>query len=45
MREKIVLALQLSGLVEIRPSSDGPVLAFQNAQARRLAQERVRLRF
>ncbi len=45
MRERIVLALQLSGLVEIRPSSDGPVLAFQNAQARRLAQERVRLRF
>jgi hypothetical protein len=44
-RDKIVLALQLSGLIEIRPTSGGPVLAFQNAEARRLAQEKVRLRF
>jgi len=40
-----VLALQLSGLVEIRPTPSGPVLAFRDNQARRLAQERVRLRF
>ncbi len=45
MRDRIVLALQLSGLIEIRPSSDGQVLAFQNDKARQLAQERVRLRF
>ena len=45
MRDKIVLALQLSGLIEVRSTSSGPVLAFQNAKARRLAQERVRLRF
>ena len=45
MRDKIVLALQLSGLIEIRPTSSGPVLAFQNQKARRMAQDRVRLRF
>ncbi len=45
MRDKILLALQLSGLIEIRPTSSGPVLAFQNQKARHLAQERVRLRF
>jgi len=44
-RDKIVLALQLSGLVEIRPSAAGPVFAFPDDHARRLAQERVRLRF
>ncbi len=44
MRHKIVLALQLSGLVEIRPGAGGPVFAFPDDQARRLAQERVRLR-
>jgi len=45
MRNKIVLALQLSGLIDVRATSGGPVLAFQNAEARRLAQEKVRLRF
>jgi hypothetical protein len=45
MRGKIVLALQVSGLIEIRPSASGPVFAFHNAEARRLAQERVRLRY
>jgi len=45
MRDKIIMALQFSGLIEMRPSSDGPVLAFQNAKARRLAQDKVRLKF
>lgn len=45
MRNKIVLALQLSGLIEIRTTAGGPVLAFRNEEARRLAQEKVRLRF
>ncbi len=45
MRDKIVLALQLGGLVEIRPTLQGPVLAFRNDKARDFAQERVRLRF
>jgi nitrate reductase NapE component len=45
MRRKIVLALQLSGVIEIRASAGGAVLGFKNAEARRLAQERVRLRF
>ncbi len=45
MRAKIILALQLSGLIEIRPTSSGPVLTFQNQKARRLAEQRVRLRF
>jgi len=45
MRDKIVLTLQLSGLIEMRTTSGGPVLAFRNKEARRLAQERVRLRF
>ncbi len=45
MRGKILLALQLSGLIEIRPTSSGPVVAFQNQKARSLAEERVRLRF
>jgi len=44
MRDKIVLGLQLSGLIEIKPSAAGPVLAFRDEHARRLAQERVRLR-
>ncbi len=44
-RDRILLALQLSGLIEIRPTAIGPVLAFPNAKARHLAQERVRLRF
>jgi hypothetical protein len=44
MRGRIVLGLQLCGLVEVRPTSSGPVLAFQNQKARRLAQDRVRLR-
>ena len=44
-REKIILALQLSALIELRQTSLGPVLAFRNAQARRLAEDRVRLRF
>jgi len=44
MRNKIVLALQLSGLIEIRPTANGPVLAFQNEEARQVAQQRVRLR-
>lgn len=45
MRDRILMALQLSGLIEIRPTSSGPVLAFQNKEARLLAQEKVRLRF
>ena len=45
MRNKIVLALQLSGVIEIRPSATGRVLAFRNDEARHVAQERVRLRF
>ena len=45
MRKKIVLALQLSGLIEIRSTPTGRVLAFRDDQARKLAQERVRLRF
>jgi hypothetical protein len=44
MRNRIVLALQLSGLIEIRTTSSGPVLAFQNNEARSVAQEKVRLR-
>jgi len=44
-REKILLALQLSGLIEIRTTASGPVLAFQNAEARLLAQDKVRLHF
>ena len=44
-RDKILLTLQLSDLIELRPTSAGPVLAFPNAQARRLTQDRVRLRF
>jgi len=44
MRRRILLALQLSGIIEICPTSNGPVLAFRNEEARRLAQERVRLR-
>jgi len=44
MRERVVLALQLSGIIEIRPSATGPVFAFRNEEARRLAQGRVRIR-
>jgi hypothetical protein len=45
IRDHVLMALQFSGLIEIRPTSDGPVLAFQNAEARKLAQEKVRLNF
>jgi hypothetical protein len=45
MREKILLTLQLSRLVEIRATRTGTVLAFANQEAREVAQERVRLRF
>ena len=44
MRKKIVLALQLSGLIEIRPTDSGPVLAFRNEEARKMGESRVRLR-
>jgi hypothetical protein len=44
MRRKIVMALQVSGVIEIRASAGGAVLGFKNDEARRLAQERVRLR-
>jgi hypothetical protein len=44
MRKRIVLALQLSEVIEIRPGAAGPVFTFRNEEARRLAQERVRLR-
>jgi hypothetical protein len=44
-RDKILLALQLGGLVEIRPTYQGPVLAFRNDKARDFAEEHVRLRF
>jgi len=44
-REKIILALQLCGLIELRPTRNGPVLAFQNKAARRVAQENVRLTY
>jgi hypothetical protein len=42
-RKRILLALQLSGIVELRTTASGQVLAFQNEEARQLAQERVRL--
>jgi hypothetical protein len=42
---KILLALQLSELIDIRPTPTGPVLAFHNTEARHLTQDRVRLRF
>ncbi len=44
MRGRILMALQLSGVIEIRPSAGGPVLAFRSKEARRLAEERVRIR-
>jgi len=44
MREKIILTLQVANLIEIRPTSTGPVLVFRNKEARQLTQERVRLR-
>jgi hypothetical protein len=44
MRDRILMALQFSGIIEMRLTDDGPVLAFQNAEARRLAQEKVRLK-
>lgn len=44
MRKRIVLALQLADLIEIRVASTGPVIAFRNEEARLLAQDRVRLR-
>jgi hypothetical protein len=45
IRKKIVLALQLSGLIEVRATLTGRVLAFRDDKARRLAQDRARLRF
>ena len=45
VRNHIVLALQLSGLIEIRSTPAGPVLAFRNEEARLFAQEKIRLRF
>lgn len=45
MRDRIIMALQLSGVIEIRPGAHGPVFGFQNEKARRLAEERVRIRF
>jgi hypothetical protein len=44
MRDKIILALQLSGIIEIRTTATGPVLAFQNKDVRKIAQDRIRLR-
>jgi hypothetical protein len=44
-RDRVLMALQVSGLIEMRPTEEGPVLAFQTAEARRLAQEKMRLRF
>jgi len=44
MRRRIVTALQLSGLIEVRSTRTGRGLVFRNEEARRLAQERVRLR-
>ncbi len=43
-RKKILLALQLAGLIELHPTSAGPVLRFRDNDARLLAQDRVRLR-
>lgn len=43
-RERVLLALQLSELIEVRRSKDGGVLAFCNEGARKMAEERVRLR-
>lgn len=45
MRKKILLALQLSGVIDIHPTATGRVLTFRDDRARELAQERVRLRF
>jgi hypothetical protein len=45
MRDRILLALQLCGIVAIRPSALGPVLGFQNEKARLLAEDRVRIRY
>lgn len=43
-REKILLALQLSELIDLRRRDSGPVLTFRNDAARQLAADRVRLR-
>jgi len=45
MRKRIVLALQLSGLIDVRTTRTGRVLAFHDEKARHVAQNRVRLRF
>jgi hypothetical protein len=45
MRNKILLTLQLSGLIQIRTTRTGTFLAFANPEAREVAQERVKLRF
>lgn len=44
MRNRIILALQLSGVIDVRAASTGPVLAFKDDKARELALEKVRLR-
>jgi hypothetical protein len=44
MRNKILLALQLSGLIEIRTTRSGPVLYFRDSDARQVVQDRVKLR-
>jgi hypothetical protein len=44
MRDRILLALQYSGIIEIRTNREtGPVLVFRSQEVRELAQDRVRL--
>jgi hypothetical protein len=43
-RHRILLALQVSEIIETRPTPAGPVLGFHNEAARRIAEDRVRLR-
>jgi len=45
MRNKILLTLQLSRLIQIRATRTGTFVAFANPEAREVAQERVKLRF
>ena len=44
-RNHILMALQYTGLIEIRATAAGPVLAFRSSEARRLLQDKARLRF
>jgi len=44
MRDKILLTLQLSGLIQIRATRTGTFVAFANPEAREVAQKRVKLR-